>query len=199
MATFPVVLDACVLFPMLTRDLLLRAAEAELFRPHWSQLILEEATRNLIERGKVTPQGAVHLISEMARFFPEALVEVPQEQIDAMRNDPKDRHVAAAAVMANASVIVTSNLKDFLLEDLAPWGIEAQSPDTFLTYLFDLYPDQMEEVVILCAEDRSRPITPEELVQRIQKKHPIFASRLLPIFATDQITQTSISPNSENL
>jgi hypothetical protein len=116
-----------------------------------------------------------------------------------MRNDPKDRHVVAAAVMANASVIVTSNLKDFLLEDLAPWGIEAQSPDIFLTYLFDLYPNQMEEVVILCADDRSRPITTEELVPRIQKKHPIFASRLLPIFVTDPIPQTSISPNSENL
>jgi hypothetical protein len=48
------------------------------------------------------------------------------------------------------------------------------------------------------AEDRSRPITTEELVQRIQKKHTLFASRLLPIFAASQIVQTPTIPNSEN-
>jgi hypothetical protein len=41
MAVFPVVLDSCVLYPMYLRDLLLRAAEAELYRAHWSQEILD--------------------------------------------------------------------------------------------------------------------------------------------------------------
>jgi len=49
-----------------------------------------------------------------------------------MTNDPKDRHVAAAAVRANAQVIVTSNLKDFQPSSLTEWGIEARHPDQFL-------------------------------------------------------------------
>jgi hypothetical protein len=46
--------------------------------------------------------------------------------------DPDDRHVLAAAIKAGAQIIVTSNLKDFPAEDLAPWGIEAKSPDDFV-------------------------------------------------------------------
>jgi hypothetical protein len=38
---FPVVLDSCVLYPMYLRDTLLRAAEAGLYRVHWSQEILD--------------------------------------------------------------------------------------------------------------------------------------------------------------
>jgi hypothetical protein len=52
-----------------------------------------------------------------------------------MPNDEKDRHVAAAAVVAGAQVIVTSNLRDFRK---LPDGIEAQAPDEFLLDLFDL-------------------------------------------------------------
>jgi hypothetical protein len=119
----------------------------------------------------------------MTHFFPEASVLVPQAQIDAMPNHPKDRHVAAAAVIAGASVIVTSNLKDFKNEDLKPWGIQAQCPDTFLTHLFDLYPLEMEKAVVACAEDRSTPVHVAEIVRRTKRKLPTFGSRLWHIFS----------------
>jgi hypothetical protein len=47
------------------------------------------------------------------------MVVVPDEQVQAMRNDPKDRHVAACAVCAPAQVIVTINLKDSEPETLS--------------------------------------------------------------------------------
>jgi hypothetical protein len=53
MATFPVVIDACVLFNAPVRDTLLRAAEHGLYRVHWSQKILDETTKNIVERGKM--------------------------------------------------------------------------------------------------------------------------------------------------
>jgi hypothetical protein len=52
-------------------------------------------------------------------------------------NDPKDRHVLAAAIVSHASVIVTSNLRDFSDTALTPFAIEAQSSDQFLTILAD--------------------------------------------------------------
>lgn len=54
--------------------------------------------------------------------------------------DPDDRHVLAAAIRCNASVIVTFNERDFPPAALSPFGIEAQHPDLFIENLFDLDP-----------------------------------------------------------
>ena len=51
--------------------------------------------------------------------------------------DPDDRHVLAAAIKAQAQIIVTLNLKDFPNELLRPKGLKAQSPDDFVASLFD--------------------------------------------------------------
>lgn len=64
-----------------------------------------------------------------------------------MTNRPKDRHVLAAAVAAGAQVIVTDNLKDFQADTLAPYDIEAQSPDEFLADLFDQDSDTMVRII----------------------------------------------------
>jgi hypothetical protein len=55
--------------------------------------------------------------------------------------DPDDRHVLAAAIHAGADVIVTFNLADFPPHKLARHGIEAQHPDTFLSWLLATAPD----------------------------------------------------------
>ncbi len=113
MAVFPAVLDASVLFNRPVTDTLLRAAEYGLYRVHWSKNILDETTRNLIEKRKITNTQAAHLQRELAKAFPEALVSVPDNLIEQMTNSKSDRHVVAAAVMAHAQVIVTFNLKHF--------------------------------------------------------------------------------------
>jgi hypothetical protein len=76
----------------------------------------------------------------MTRTFPDAMVTDYESLIDGMTNDPKDRHVLAAAVRAGAEVIVTFNLGDFSGAALKPYDIEAVSPDDFLLDQLDLYP-----------------------------------------------------------
>lgn len=125
MAVFPVLLDSCVLYPMHLRDTLLRMAEEELYRIHWSQEILGAATRNLVEADRMTSDQAVQLQKMIENAFPEAMVEVPTELVQIMKNHPGDRHVLAAAVVAKAVVIVTYNLKHFPNAALEPWGVEA--------------------------------------------------------------------------
>jgi hypothetical protein len=63
-----------------------------------------------------------------------------------MKNHLSDRHVLAAAVVAKADIIVTSNLKHFQDRDLALWQIKAKSPDEFLNELYNLYLQQVIEV-----------------------------------------------------
>ncbi len=81
---------------------------------------------------------AIRLRAIVEREFPEAQV-VGYEHLGPRRHadDPKDRHVVAAAVKAGAQVITTANLKDFAA---LPEAVEAQSPDEFLLNMLDLDP-----------------------------------------------------------
>lgn len=167
-------LDANVLFPFSLRDTLLRAAQADRYRLHWSQLILDEMARNLVQRCQTTPELAKKLLSVMTRAFPEAMVTGYESLIAGMPNHPKDRHVVAVAVKAGAEVIVTSNLRDFRS---LPEDIEAQSPDTFLCNLFDLDPEGMSELVRRQAADLRRPPRSfEELLVGLGKMVPEFVN-----------------------
>jgi predicted nucleic acid-binding protein len=172
-APFAVVVDACVLFPLTVRDTLLGAAQAGFFQLHWSEEILEEMRRNLVKTETVTEEQAARLVTAMKKIFPDAMVTDYESLIAGMKNDEKDRHVAAAAVRARAQVIVTSNLRDFT--DL-PEGIEAQSPDEFLCSLFDLNPGGMTSVVReQAARFKRPPRTLGELLDGLGKTVPEFA------------------------
>ncbi|MBW4496023.1 MAG: hypothetical protein KME26_23710 [Oscillatoria princeps RMCB-10] len=91
------ILNSCVIFPMALCDTLLRAAEANLYRLHFSQEILDGATRNLVNKGRMTDVKAARFQGMIKNTFPEAMVEVPAGLVEVMANHPGDRHVVAAA------------------------------------------------------------------------------------------------------
>jgi predicted nucleic acid-binding protein len=107
---FAVVLDADVLFRLPVCDTLLRLAEIELYGPYWSERILDELARNLVESGRTTEEAAQRRVRLMSEAFEAA--EVSEAAIatlePSMENDPKDRHVLAAAVAVGAQVIAAS-------------------------------------------------------------------------------------------
>lgn len=111
--------------------------------PQWSDEIWREVARNLEARRKLSPEKISHLLNQVRRHFPEAAVTGYEKLIGLMTNEPKDRHVLAAAVQCGAQVIVTSNLRDFPPESLSEWSIEPQHPDQFLLNLFELYPAEI--------------------------------------------------------
>jgi predicted nucleic acid-binding protein len=171
------VLDACVLFPASLRDTLLRLAETpRQYIPKWSDQILEEVTRNLESRRNLTPRKIAHLIDQLERHFPEAQVKDYEKLIALMTNDPKDRHVAAAAVQSGAQVIVTSNLKDFPEASLRKWHIEARHPDEFLVDLLGHHP----AAIVLKLQDQAATIgrTLPQLLQTLQTGVPRFAGMI---------------------
>src|SRR5215469_3028963 len=107
-ADYRVLLDACVLIPMPLADTLLRMAEEpRLYVPKWSQLIMDEVTRSLIEKWDLEPEKARRRQHEIRRHFPEAWIEGFEPLLEVMTNDPKDRHVLAAAVRSHCELIVT--------------------------------------------------------------------------------------------
>lgn len=98
---FPAFLDTCVLYPAHLCDTLLRLAEAQTFRPLWSDDVLVELERNLVENAGLREQQVRHRIDEMRRAFDDATVTGYHELTGAMTCDEKDRHVLAAAVRTN--------------------------------------------------------------------------------------------------
>lgn len=96
-----------------------------------------------------------------------------------MRNDIKDRHVAAAAAASSADVIVTANLRDFY--DL-PIGVEAIHPDDFLCALMEMKATSVTEVLAKQAAGYRRPeLTVQELIDRLSVSVPKFAQLALRV------------------
>lgn len=139
---FTAVYDACVLYPAPLRDFLMWLGLSGRFRARWSAQIHEEWKRNLLRNRSDLTVGQLDRTSAlMDRAIPDGLVTDHESLIDGLSlPDRDDRHVLAAAIRCNASVIVTFNQKDFPAAALAPFGVEAQHPDEFIDNLFDLDP-----------------------------------------------------------
>lgn len=168
------VLDADVLYPLPLRDTLLSAAEAGCFQARWSTGILEETTRNLVADGRQTKAQAARMRSEMTAHFEDALVEGHEPLIDAMPNHPKDRHVAACAVQSEASLIVTSNLKDFTV---LPDGVTAISPDDFLCLLLYREPARLAGALEAQLKRlKNPPMSLDDLLMRYEGTLPKFVA-----------------------
>lgn len=173
--SFPALLDTNVLYGALLNDYLLWLADRGLFRPLWSDDILNELDRNLLKNGE-QPELVAKRINAMRSYFPDALVTGYGSLIEAMTCHPKDRHVLAAAVRANAEVLVTFNLKDFPPECVSAYEVEILHPDEFLLDQLDLYPGVTVSTLRRLSEIYTSPVfTIDDIVTSLGSVVPQFA------------------------
>lgn len=127
----------------------MQLALSDLYRPHWTNDIHDEWIRNVLRnRPDLTPEQLDRTRALMNASVRDCLVESYRELIPALDlPDLDDRHVLAAAIVANADVIVTFNLRDFPRENLETYGIEAQHPDEFIAHLIELAPSSVISAV----------------------------------------------------
>lgn len=169
---FTVVYDANILYPAPLRDLFIRIAQAGLVRAKWTETIHDERTRNVL---KDNPNVSAERLSRTRRLMNDAvrdcLVTDYDRLIDALQlPDPDDRHVLAAAIRADAHLILTCNLKDFPAKALERFRIKAQHPDVFLVELLAHARDEIIAVVKRQRESlRSPPKTAEELLDIFER------------------------------
>lgn len=142
-----VLLDACVLYPTVMREMLLGVARSGLYTPLWSERILEEwarAARKIGPEGETIARGEIALIQSV---FPGASVpQHPGLEARLWLPDDNDVHVLAAAIHGNADVIVTMNAKDFPRGILAEEGLDRIDPDAFLMGHYLAAPDAVAQV-----------------------------------------------------
>ncbi|NEM91968.1 PIN domain-containing protein [Galbitalea soli] len=176
---FPAFFDTCVLYGSRLNDVILRLADRGAFRPLWSKDVLEELERNLARNGE--DSGLIRKrIDTMTAYFADAMVEGYEHLVDGMLCDPKDRHVLAAAVRANAEVLVTFNLKDFPESSTEPFDVEVVHPDDFLLDQLDLFPGAVVDVLeqLVSVYDRPR-VSIEDLLRSLAKAGvPKFANEV---------------------
>jgi len=127
-----VLIDACVLYPTVMREVILGAAKLGLFEPRWSDRILEEWARATVKLGPEVEVFARGEIVMLGAQFPRAIVPVHQGQLPRLwLPDPDDIHVLAAAVSGSCDGILTMNAKDFPRDTLSEEGLARFDPDGF--------------------------------------------------------------------
>ncbi|MFT3689659.1 RSP_2648 family PIN domain-containing protein [Paenirhodobacter sp.] len=141
-------LDACVLYPTVLREILIGVARAGLYQPLWSARILEEWARAVARLGPADEAVARGEIAALRAAFPKAEV-APRPGLDARLHlpDPNDIHVLAAAIAGNADAIVTFNAQDFPRGTLAAEGLDRRDPDSLLWELWSTDPGPVAQVV----------------------------------------------------
>jgi predicted nucleic acid-binding protein len=129
------------------------------FHPLWSAAIHDEWIHNLqANRPDLDASRLQRTRDLMNRAVPEALVTDYEHLTSSLiLPDPDDRHVLAAAIHGKANGILTFNLRHFPSEALAPFGITAQSPDTFLTQIIK---GQENEFLEMARLHRARLVRP---------------------------------------
>jgi predicted nucleic acid-binding protein len=140
--------DANVLYSRVLRDYLLYAANEEIISIAWTGRILDEVTRHLIANVQgFTEESGKRLVSGMNAAFPYAEVEPTTEHYQRLGGlslpDVDDRHVLAAAVAAEATVLCTANVKDFPEAVTASLGVEKMTPDELLCVLIAEFEPQL--------------------------------------------------------
>lgn len=172
MPGFTALLDACVLYPAPVRDLLIETANTGVYRARWSDEIHNEWARHLqANNPKVTAETLARVRELMNVAVPDALVTGYEPLVPTLiLPDPDDRHVLAAAIVGRADVIVTTNLKDFPADVLAPYGMEAQHPDEFLMHQRDLNHDRFLECVKRIGARLVNPeLSPDNYIESLRR------------------------------
>ena len=178
-----VLLDTCVLFPTVMREMLLGVAKTGAFRPLWSARILEEwarASQKLGPTGEAQARGEIALLRAA---WPKAeVIWKPSLESRLWLPDPADVHVLAAAIAGSADLIVTMNAKDFPRHILDEEGLNRIDPDALLRQVWERDPDTVAKVAESVRQEAERLSGEDWPMRKLLKKArlPRLAKALQP-------------------
>ncbi len=143
-----VLIDACVLYPTVLREIVLGLAARGAFVPLWSARIMEEWARAAAKLGagqEVVARGEIALVRSR---WPDAEVAVDSAtEARLWLPDPADIHVLAAAIDGGADVLLTLNIRDFPRRTMDDEAILLRHPDVFLLDALESDPDELRATV----------------------------------------------------
>lgn len=168
-----VALDANILVPIVACDFLLTAVHHELFEPVVSATVLDEVERTLVEDFAHIDADA---LSRRVRYMRVALADhiIDTSTADvATTINAKDRHVVAAAIAGEATVVVTEDqqLRTEITASIV--GLSSLDADGFAMRLWSNSADDVNDVIRqLIAKRRRRPVSGSEMAGQLSTHFP---------------------------
>lgn len=173
------VLDADVLVPILSCDLLLTAFDHDLYLPIVTPKILAEVERSLLRSSPHLDPDALRRRVEQMR---QALTLHTHGDDDALEGiNRKDRHVVSAALAHDADVVVTNDRRLRREIDAIDGRLRAASCDGFAVSLLSDARDVIDQVLHdLVAKRVRRPVTRDQLLVQLAGAFPSSVTALDP-------------------
>lgn len=131
------VLDTCVLFPTVVRNILLKLALSGKFKPVWSKNIMEEWMWSSKKNGLISTESARVEIIQTKLRFPNAMWNLEGTNTEEYwLPDIDDIHVLALAIKSKSKGIITFNKKDFPNKIIDKYDLFSVTPDQFILGIF---------------------------------------------------------------
>ncbi|MDY7576214.1 PIN domain-containing protein [Actimicrobium sp. CCI2.3] len=139
-----VFVDANILFSIILRDLFIELVRAGAIEVIWSEDVQIEWARSAVSNGNLKPLSQTSVDRQndcMNKMLPDAYLPRSRyehliESITGL-NDQDDRHVVAAAIIGNASILSSNDKKAGFNKVLGQYGITLFTPDDFMIYLIN--------------------------------------------------------------
>jgi hypothetical protein len=126
------------------------ATELRLLTLIWSDELIAEAERALIDRKPMPAPAARRWAGYLREAFPEARIDLATlpDGIDLgwLTTDAGDQHVCALAIAGGADLLITSD-HGYLEEPLSRYGIAVRAPDRVLAEIFAEQPSAILSVL----------------------------------------------------
>ncbi len=167
------VLDTDVIYSRVLHELIGRLAYQErLLTLIWSEELLDEAKRILVERKPMPEEAAERWVDYMRQAFPDQRIQIDQmpAEVDltTLTTDPGDHHICALAIAGHADVLLTFD-QGYLSKSLAEHGIRVLTPDAFLDTTLQEDPDAIIGAIRAQAEAWGGGRSIDELLDAIQR------------------------------
>jgi predicted nucleic acid-binding protein len=151
------VLDTDIIFSRVLHDLFGRLAlRLRLFDLLWSDDLLAEARRKLIEEKALSAGIAERWVGYLAESFPAGRIKIADApatlDLAELTADPDDHHVCALAVVGDADYLITRD-QGYSPDGLHGHGVRVVAPDDLLCSAFDDQPQAILDVLELQAQD----------------------------------------------
>lgn len=168
-----VFVDTNVLFPFSVMDLMLALTEDGIHDVMWTDTLLDEWERVIVESQRRSPDAAAAITATIREFFPDTCIPADSyrglvAEVDGP--DPDDNLHMAAAVAGRVEAIITWNEKDFICDFMKNHAVTVVNPDTYLCSLYEEFPKEvLGTITRIAAGKRRPPVTPYDVVEALDR------------------------------